>query len=477
MKAYIEHLQSLSPKRLILLLAQKRQQETEALAIVGAACRMPGAIGDLEQLWQHLRDGRCSVETYPDGPPGPSGRTRWKPEHYGEHSALRVGAFLRGIDAWPSTVELADDEALYVDPQHRLLLACAHEALADTGLGADGLRGERVGIFVGISHSEYLHASLHGGLTSAQLSAYMGTGTALSAAAGRLALALGSQGPALAVDTACSSALTALHLAKNALRRGECDWAVVAASHLLLSPLTSLVFAQAGMLSASGRIRPFDAEADGHVRGEGAGLLLLCHRSLAQRQQLPVKAWLRGCAVHQQGARPALAGVSGVGQLNVIREAMQDAQLGPEDVHVVEAQANGARIGARIELESLETAYRREAPLYVGSAKANWGYLETASGMASLLKAIVLLQQRQLPPQIHCTTPDPEFAWHKSHLRLSLDGQPLPAHGPLRCAVSSFGFTGTYAHAILESAEARAYTPPLRAPQGASLWPHHNFWK
>lgn len=476
MKAYIDTLQNLSPKQLLMLLVQKKQQETEALAIVGTACRMPGGIDNLERLWSTLRDGRCTIGEYPDGPPGPAGRPRWTPARYGDHVSLKVGAFLDEIDAVPAMADIGADEMLYLDPQQRLLLACAHEALVDAGLSPDGLRGERVGIFIGISHSEYLHASLHRGLSPNNLSPYMGTGTALSATAGRLALAMGGRGPAMAVDTACSSALTALDLAKGALRRGECDWALVGACHLLLSPLTSLVFAKADMLSPSGRSRPFDAEADGHVRGEGIGLLLLCRGRLAQQRDLPVKAWVRGCAIHQQGERAMLSGVSGVGQQAVIKGALGDATLGPEDIHVIEAQANGARIGTRIELESLTAAYGRQSPLYVSSGKANWGYLETMSGMASLLKAIAMLQHRFVPPQIHCTTPDPEFPWHSSHLRLSRNGHALPAEGALRCAISSFGFTGTYGHAILESATALPDTPPQRTPQGTTLWPEDNFW-
>lgn len=480
MKEYIASLQSMSAKQLVLLLAQKKAQETQPLAIVGTACRIPGDIANLHQLWECLRQGRCTIGTYPEGPPGALGRTRWRPAHYGDDIALKTGAFLNGIDSALTTAGSDPQEAAHIDPQHRLLLACAQEALSDAGLQPEALRGERVGIFVGISHSEYLHATLHQGLTSEQLSAHMGTGTALSATAGRLALALGCSGPAAAVDTACSSALTALYLAKNALRRDECDWAVVSASHLLLSPLTTLVFARAGMLSPTGRSRPFDAAADGHVRGEAVGLLLLCRSSLAQKRALPVKAWVRGCAIHQQGERPSLAGISGRGQQEVMRKALEDSQLGASDVHVVEAQANGARLGARIELESLESVYQPRSPLYVSSSKANWGYFETASGITGLLKAIAMLRHRYVPPQINCSTPDPEFPWHRSELRVSLGGQTLAADGPLRCAISSFGFTGTYGHAILESTSSTVHAPapsPACVPQGSSLWLSHNLWK
>lgn len=484
LRDYAAHLATLTPKQLQLMLVRERQRMSEPLAIVGTGCRLPGGIHSAPALWDFLERGECAVEHYPSGPPGAGGHPRWRPGQYGAEPALATGGFMAGLDQFdPATFGIGEDEAMFMDPQHRLLAQCAREAIQDAGLPPDALRGQSVGVFVGMSSAEYLYAAMCNGLVPEALSPYMGTGTALSAAAGRIAMTLGGRGPVMAVDTACSSALTALHLAQGAIRRGECDWAIVAASHLLLSPLTSLVFARAGMLSSLGQSRPFDAGADGHVRGEGCGVVLVCRQSLARERDLTMQALLRGTALHQHGDRPAMSVSSSQAQVQVIREALEHSELGPGDIHFIEAQGTGSRLGGLVELEALHEVFGRDraadAPLYVGSAKANLGHLEAASGIPSLLKAIGALSRRVLPPQIHFDVPDSGFAWTRSGLRVADRAVTINGEGPVRCGVSSFGFTGTHAHVILESAPGNGPRPAPRMHDnspGRSYWPPNNHW-
>lgn len=476
MKNYIEHLNSLSSKQLVLLLARQKQAETAPLAVLGCGCRLPGKVNSLSALWQSLMRGEVHSQNYPDGPPGVHGQPRWNPEHYGGGIALTSGAYLHDLDVTSNPLHLAEQELQFMDPQHRLLLDCTLDALHDAGLERSALSGQKVGIFIGISCAEFLHAAMVNGAAEG-LSAYMGTGIALSAAPGRIAMLLQSQGPTLAVDSACSSALSALHQAKHALRNGECDYAIVGASHLLLSPYTTLVFDQANMLAKQGVAKVFDAAADGHVRGEGAGVLLLCRKDVLQNQQHTAKAWIRGTAIHQQGLRPAMSVSTGLSQQQVINQALKDGLLQPEDIHYVEAHATGGKLGAQVEIENLAMAYRRDTPLPVGSHKANFGHLEAASGIVSLLKAVAVLQQRKIPAQVNLQQLAPEIAACMGHLKIATVHTELNQAGPLFCAVSSFGFSGTNAHAILQSAENTVVEPPLRAIEPSqSCWPSNNIW-
>ena len=277
--SYIDYLETLSKKQLMVMLARQRQEESQGIAVIGMGCRFPGGLDSPEMFWAALREGRVVPEER-GGPPTDSlGRARWNldaPDLAPAADWLRSGAYLADIDRFDAEYfELSDEEALYMDPHHRLLLEVAVQALADANLTRAELRGRRVGIFIGVSVVEYGLAALRNGVSVDDLSPHMGTGYLLSAASGRLGLALGVNGPALTIDTASSSALSATHLASLALRRRECDLALVGACHLLLSPLSTVTLARAGMLSPTGRCRPFSEEANGHVRAEGCGILVL----------------------------------------------------------------------------------------------------------------------------------------------------------------------------------------------------------
>ncbi|MEC4571638.1 polyketide synthase [Streptomyces virginiae] len=482
MKEYIESLSGLSHKQLVLMLARQRLRESEGIAVTGLACRLPGGLDSPRQYWEALRDGRV-VAGGGGIPVDSTGRPRWNvaaPDLAHLAGLLGQGSYLADIDLFDAErFGIGEEEAAFMDPQQRLLLTVAAEALQDAGAapGTDA----RVGVFAGVSTVEYNYACLRNGVGPEGLSPYMGTGGALSATAARVATGLRLGGPVLTVDTACSSALTALHLASHALRARECDLAVVGACHLLLAPFTTAVFAQAGMVSPTGRSRPFDAAADGHVRGEGCGVLVLKRQSDARADGDVPYAVVRGSGIHQHGDRPAMAAASALGQRRVIADTLRSAGIDPHAVHYVEAQANGSKLGGVIEAETLAGVYGRDtadAPeLLVGSAKGTLGYLETASGAAGLIKAVLALNHRTVPVQPGFDVPDPAIPWQRMALRVPTASQAWP-DAPRRLAgVSAFGFTGTNAHVLMEGVDGPPRQAPGPAPvRGRRYWPEGNQW-
>lgn len=484
MKDYIESLESLSKKQLVLMLARQRLEESHGIAVVGISCRLPGSIDDAETFWQALLKGRVIVEEGLGVPTDSMGRPRWNlaaPDLAPLADLLARGAYLSDVDLFDAErFGVSSEEATYMDPQQRVLLTCAAQALADAGL-SDPAR-LRVGVFAGVSIVEYNFAGLRNGVNVEDLSPYMGTGSALSATAARVAVGLRLNGPVLTVDTACSSALTAVHLATMSLRRRECDVAIVGACHLLLSPFTTAVFARAGMLSPTGRSRPFAADADGHVRGEGCGVLVLKRYQDARADGDRPYALIRGSAVYQHGDRSVMSVSSAVGQKRVMEQALRDVDVDPHHVQYVEAQANGARLAGVIELETLAEVYGRfdpeSPPLYVGSCKANLGYLETASGAASFIKTALALHHREIPPQPGHDELDPAIPWDRVSVQVPREATPWPDTQRRMAAVSSFGFTGTNAHVLLEAIPdpAPRDSRPRDAPAGKHYWPASNVW-
>ncbi len=480
MKDYIDSLERLSHKQLVLLLARQRMAATQGIAVTGMGLRFPGDLNTPASLWSALREGRVVFDGQPEIPVDSTGRPRWNldaPDLAPSADLLRRGSYLRAIDLFDADrFGISDEEALYLDPQQRLLVTCAAEALIDADI--DDVAGLRTGVFTAVSTVEYNYAALRNGIGEDGLSAYMGPGGALSATAGRIATALQLNGPALTVDTACSSALTALHLACASLRAGECDVAVVGASHLLLAPATFGIFARSGMLSPTGRSRPFDAGADGYVRGEGCGVLVL------RRSQDAAGAYaaIKGTAIYQHGERDSIERMSATGQARVIQRALYGAGAQPHQVQYVEAQANGVRLAAVIEMEVLADVYDRtrsdDPALFVGSAKANLGYLETVSGMASLIKTVLAVHHGEIPPQVGLDLPDPDIAWNRLSLEIPRQLLPWPVEPRRLAAVSSFGFTGTYGHALVESVSDSVSRPDrsTAVAPGRSYWPESHVW-
>ncbi|MEE1772804.1 beta-ketoacyl synthase N-terminal-like domain-containing protein [Streptomyces sp. JV185] len=475
---YIDHLETLSKKQLMVMLARQHHERTQPVAVIGMGCRLPGGLDDPRALWSALREGRV-LSTETAGVPTDSlGRPRWNlaaPDLAPLAGRLGQGAYLTDVDLFDADwFGIAEEEARHMDPQQRLLLEVAAQALADANLSRKRLRGRDVGVYAVAGPVEYPYAWLRGGLPGTGLSPHMSTGTSPSAFSGRIALSLGLDGPAVTVDTASSSMLTAVHLAVRALRARECDIALVGTCNLLLSPFSTGILDRAGMLSPTGRSRPFTRRADGHVRGEGCGVVVLERYADAVAGGDRPYALVRGSAVHAQGDRPSISVAPARGQRAVVERALRDAGTAPEEVSYVEAQANGSRIGGQIEAEALADAYARRTPgappLYIGSCKANIGYLETASGAPGLMKTVLALAHAEIPPQPGEDEADPDIPWDRMALRLAAKPTAWPTEGRRRAAVSGFGFCGTLAHVVLESVPERP-DPDTGAAEDAGPWP------
>lgn len=425
----------------------------EPIAVVGQACRFPGGANRPGAFWELLRDG---VDAISDVPPG-----RWDREAFyspdpgapGKMYVCRNG-FLRD---WPTDrfdaafFNLSPLEAAGLDPQQRLLLELSWEALEDAGIPADRLLGSRGGVFVGLASADYSQLASQLGLP--RLDPYVGTGTAMNIAAGRLAYFLGLHGPVMALDTACSSSLVAAHLACRSLRSFECDLALVGGVNLILTPVINVFYSRLRTLAPDGRLKAFDAAADGMVRGEGGAVLVLKRYRDALRDGEPILGLLRGSAVNHDGRSAGLTVPSGTAQRQVLRAALADAGLAPAQVSFVEAHGTGTVLGDPIELNALIDELGRErpqdAPLYVGSAKANVGHLEAAAGLVGLTKVLLALRYGQIPPQIHFARRNPQVLDPAFPLVIPTTLTPWPA-GRRIAGVSAFGVSGTNAHLLVE---------------------------
>ncbi|WP_186169459.1 type I polyketide synthase [Burkholderia gladioli] len=430
------------------------QARREPIAIVGAACRYPGGIGSLDQLWTALEAGRDGI--------GTMAAERWPMQRFLTDDPHRPGGIysdamglLDAIDGFDAAhFGLRHDEAIHIDPQHRLLMEVAWETFEDAGYAVDAFSGSRTGVYVGIMNDDY--GQLQGPLEAASL--YIGSGIAKSCAAGRLAYTFGLEGPTLALDTACSSSLVGVHLAVQALRRGECDAALAGGVNLILSPQGTVVACRSQMLSPSGRCRTFDASADGYVRAEGCGLVLLKRLSDAERDGDRILALVRGSAVNHDGRTQGLTAPSGQAQRRVIAAALADAGVAAAEVGFVECHGTGTALGDPIELRALEASYVLEAgeraPLVVGALKSNLGHMESAAGIGGLHKAIQVVRHRVVPRNLHFETLNPQIRVDLERLRIAAETMAMPGQGRALAGVSSFGFSGTNAHLIVE-----AYAP------------------
>jgi len=436
----------------------------EGIAIIGIGCRFPGGVNDTESFWKLLVEGREAVS---DVPPD-----RWNVERFydaepglvGKTIAKR-GGFVDGLDQFdPQFFGISPREAPYVDPLHRLLLETTWEAIEDAGLVLDLEKGTDVGVFVGISHSDY-QGIQHTATDRAGISAHTSTGTAHSIAANRISYCLNLRGPSIAMDTACSSALTAVHLACEHILAGRCKAAIAGGVTVLITPDGFIGFSQAGMLSPEGKCKAFDASANGFVRSEGAGMVLMKRLSDALADGDPIYAVIVGSAVNQDGRTNGISLPSLEAQARVVREACADAGIIPSQIGYVEAHGAGTAVGDPIEAHALAEALcagrTDETALVIGSAKTNLGHLETAAGVAGLVKAALVLKHGLIPASLHFDTPNPNIDFASLKLRVPVVGEPFPDTGGVRMAgVNSFGFGGANAHVILTEA-------PLR-PQPAS---------
>jgi acyl transferase domain-containing protein len=439
------------------------------VAIVGIGCRFPGAPGPLA-YWRLLREGKDAVRDVP--------ASRWDKDAYYDPDPetpgkmnCRRGGFLEDVDRFdPRFFGLSPREVRGMDPQQRLLLEVAWEALEDAGQSPDELAGTPAGVFMGVSSFDYYEL-----LTKdpARFDAYTGTGNLSAVKANRLSYFFDLKGPSLAVDTACSSSLVATHLACQSLWSGESTVALVGGVHLLLSPGMSVGYAKGGFMAPDGRCKTFDARADGYVRGEGAGVVVLRRLSAAEARGDRVYAVVLGSAVNQDGASNGITAPNPLAQQAVLEAAYRNAGVSPGAVRYVEAHGTGTKLGDPIEMKALAAVLSRDrAPgdtCAVGSVKTNIGHLEAAAGIAGLIKVALSLAHRQVPPSLHFDAPNPYIPFDAIPLRVQRTLGAWPAGpSPAIAGVSSFGFGGTNAHVVLAEAPA-----PKAAPRAAGERPAH----
>jgi amino acid adenylation domain-containing protein/thioester reductase-like protein len=424
----------------------------EPIAIIGLSCRFPQASSP-QAFWELLRNG---VDAITEVPPD-----RWNVDEF--HSfdpatpgkvTSRWGGFLDGVDLFdPHFFGISPREAARMDPQQRLLLEVSWEALENAFIPPRSLAGTRTGVFIGISSYDYSRLQFD---DPARIDAYAGTGNAHSIAANRLSYLLDLRGPSMAVDTACSSSLVAAHLACQSLRSGESDVALVGGVNLILTPELTITFSQARMLSPDGRCKTFDASADGYVRGEGSGVVILKRLSDALRDGDNILALIRGSAVNQDGRSNGMTAPNGLAQQDVIRQALANSGVAAHQIGYVEAHGTGTPLGDPIEIASLRAILddgQSNSRVLVGSAKTNIGHLEAAAGIAGLIKSVLALQNEAIPPHLHLKEVNPYLALEDSRLEIGTYLRPWKRRDQPRFAgVSSFGFGGTNAHIILSEA-------------------------
>ena len=446
---------------------------SQPIAVVGMACRFPQS-PDLPSYWRLLEEGRNAVI---EGEPGSGvGRVgELFPDSGVPNSSCRFGAYLDELDLFDAPFfRISPVEAERLDPQQRMMLEVSWQALEDAGIDPEGLKGSRTGVYAGISNYDYRNLILGTGETSEPAaSLYTVTGTSFNTAIGRVAYVMGLEGPAMALDTACSSSLVAMHQAVSGLQRGDADLALAGGVHAIFSGRLLELRANAGMLSPDGRCATFDAGANGYVRGEGCGIVVLKRLEEAEADGDRIWAVIRGSAVNQDGASPGLTVPNGAAQERVIEDALARAGVRPSDVDYVEAHGTGTEVGDPVEALALAAAYGRgreaDRPLLVGSVKTNIGHLEPAAGAAGLMKTVLAMRHGVIPKHLHFQTPNPQMDWD----RLPLQVTSQPTEWPLRpgrprlAGVSGFGWSGTNAHVVVEGYDGRAEAEPGAWPMGS----------
>jgi amino acid adenylation domain-containing protein/non-ribosomal peptide synthase protein (TIGR01720 family) len=433
-------------------LEQKTATE-EAIAIIGMGCRFPGAENP-DAFWQLLHDGKEAITEVP--------ASRWdinafydpNPEKPGKMNT-RWGGFLNEVAEFdPQFFSISPLEAQRMDPQQRLLLEVSWEALENASIAPDKLTGSQTGVFIGISTDDYVHLQSKSDTTP---DAYTGSGNASSIAANRLSYLWDLHGPSVAIDTACSSSLVAVHQACQSLRFGECHLALAGGVNLILTPDSTITFSQAGMLAADGHCKTFDANADGYVRGEGCGIVVHKRVSKAVRDGDNILALIKGSAINQDGRTNGLTAPNGLLQQAVVRQALENADIAPNQLNYVEAHGTGTSLGDPIEVNALKEVLMEgrtsEQPCWIGSVKTNIGHLEAAAGIAGLIKVVLSLQHQEIFPHLHLNELNPLINLADTPIKIpSQRAENFPTGENPVAGVSSFGFGGTNAHIVLEKA-------------------------
>ncbi len=458
MNDFLDRVGQLSPKRLALLALELKEQvdaQRSPIAVVGIGCRFPGGADSPDAYWSLLEQGRDVTRPLP--------RDRWNSEAWYDPDptvpgriGARHGGYLDEIfDFDPAFFGISPREAVTMDPQQRLLLEVAWEALEDAGIAPERLAGTPTGVFVGLCNNDHMYRVLGQGRD--RLDAYVASGNAPSVAAGRISYVLGFRGPALTVDTACSSSLVSLHLACRSLRSGESRVALAAGVNVICTPEPSVALTKSQMLAPDGRCKTFDAAADGFARGEGCGVLVLKRLEDAEADGDRILAVIRGTAINQDGRSGGLTVPNGPAQEAVIRAALADAGVDPAEVDYIEAHGTGTVLGDPIEIRaigaSLGKGRDRNRPVLVGSVKTNMGHLESAAGVAGVIKTVLALAHERIPSHLHFKTPNPHIEWGSIPVEVVAAGRAWPrTERPRYAGVSSFGFSGTNAHIVIGEA-------------------------
>jgi acyl transferase domain-containing protein/SAM-dependent methyltransferase len=449
-------------RKLRLRVEELERQRDEPVAIVGIGLRFPGNASTPGDFWDILAGGVDTVTEIP--------ASRWPAEMFYDSDPDAPGKMYTRHGSFVADPALFDAdffgisprEAASLDPQHRLALEVAWEALENAGYNPAGLAQTDAGVFLALGNSDYDRMAFG---RVADIDAYTSSGNLFSVAAGRISYTLGFEGPSVALDTACSGSLVAIHLACQSLRAGECGLALAGGVNLILSPEVNINFSKSRMLARDGRCKTFDIAADGYGRGEGCGLLVLKRLSDAEAGRDRILAVIRGSAVNQSGRSGGLTVPKGPAQVAVIRAALSHARMEPQRVGYVEAHGTGTSLGDPIEAHALVEALgaNRSAgnPLIIGSVKTNVGHLEAAAGVAGLIKVVLALQHGEIPGNLHFKKLNPHIDWSGTPVEIPVNSRPWPA-GPLArvAGVSSFGFCGANAHVIVEEAPQRASTAP-----------------
>jgi len=449
-------LAALSPAKLELLQRRLQNQETvrEPVAIVGMACSFPGA-STVTDFWQLIRDGRNESKVVPEDRFSMASLYDPDPDRPGK-TAAKWACLVDCVDQFdPVFFGIAPREATRMDPQQRLLLTCAYRAMEHAGISPASLAKRPTGVFVGVGQTDYSRVMSQFDNSIYHLDAHCGTGGALSICANRLSYVFNFTGPSQSIDTACSSALVAVHDAIQSLRRGECDAAMAAGVNVCLSPETFISLSKARMLSPTGACRPFDEAANGYVRGEGCGVVLLKRLSDAVRDKDRILAVIRGSAVNHGGRTSGISAPNGQAQRAVIRAALEDGRVDPSEIQYVEAHGTGTPLGDPIEVDALCDVFRRKGPndrpVYLTSVKANIGHTEIAAGIAGLIKTVLMMQHETIPAQVALTDMNPHLQMEHGRIEIPRKSLAWESNGPRIAGVSSFGFGGTNSHVVLQS--------------------------
>lgn len=455
-----EQLNETLKKSLIVIKKLKAELESqrvhqEPIAVVGMGCRFPGNVNDPEAFWELLSEGKSGIIDIPESRWNTDELIRNNPSLKGKKNLFRAG-LLDNIDQFDASFfGISPEEASSLDPRQQLLLQTCWHTLENAKVDPDQLRNSKTGVFVGISLPDNLQDSTANN-DFEDLGTYEATGIIPSTAAGRISYLLDLKGPSMAVDTACSSSLVSAHLACQSLQSGECDAALVGGVNLILRPNTHVLLSKMEVISPTGECKTFDAEADGYVRSEGCGMVLLKRLKDARKNGDQVLAVIKGSAVNQDGNSNGLTAPNGLAQQEVIKSALARAKVSPEEIDYLEAHGTGTSLGDPIEIDAVNRIYgkQRKRTLYIGSVKTNLGHLESVSGIVGLMKAILVLQKGKIPPHLHFKTPSPFIDW-KPYLKVPTRNINLKniTRSKHRTAVSSFGLSGTNVHVILEAPE------------------------